>query len=254
MKLTKKSYNRRIYVFGIMVFLSIALISTGFATWVMSKNATENPEGSINVGTITDGAIKFDEVSFENGIDEFKFEPAKGDVEGDIKWDASVADPVYENLSVTLIGTISPASYFNDLTIQLTELPEGVIKAAEYGYLELPECYGSAKEVSVEKGTETVTFSYTIEFKWGSKFGGENPSIYLDERVVTDDSGEPVLDDQGKTTPYYNYEEKKDILVDFRRMIYQLPESYSDEDVMKYTTDSTNELKYKVTLTASANV
>ena len=59
MKLTRKSYNRRIFTFGALVFLSIALMSTGFATWVMSQNATQNMEGGVNVGTITDGALEF---------------------------------------------------------------------------------------------------------------------------------------------------------------------------------------------------
>ena len=52
MKLTKKSYNRRIYAFGIMVFIAVALVSTGFASWVMSNNAVNAPEGTISVGQI----------------------------------------------------------------------------------------------------------------------------------------------------------------------------------------------------------
>jgi hypothetical protein len=59
MKLTRKSYNRRVFSFGALVFLAIALMSTGFATWVMSTNAEAGGSGNVNVGTITDGALSF---------------------------------------------------------------------------------------------------------------------------------------------------------------------------------------------------
>lgn len=36
-KLTRNSYKRKIILFGVIVFMSIALISTGFAAWVMSQ-------------------------------------------------------------------------------------------------------------------------------------------------------------------------------------------------------------------------
>ena len=53
MKLTRKSYNRRIFTFGTLVFLSAALMSTGFATWIMSKDASQNQTGNVTMGTIT---------------------------------------------------------------------------------------------------------------------------------------------------------------------------------------------------------
>lgn len=38
-KLTKNSYKRKVILFGVLLFMSIALISTGFAAWIMSTNA-----------------------------------------------------------------------------------------------------------------------------------------------------------------------------------------------------------------------
>ena len=36
MKLTRKHYNRKILSFGLVLFLAVALLSTGFAAWIMS--------------------------------------------------------------------------------------------------------------------------------------------------------------------------------------------------------------------------
>ena len=56
-KLTRNSYKRKIILFGVFVFMSIALISTGFAAWVMSQNAKEEVSGNVNVSTMTDASV-----------------------------------------------------------------------------------------------------------------------------------------------------------------------------------------------------
>lgn len=262
MRLTRKSYNRRIYAFGILIFIAISLISTGFATWVMSKNALDNQEGGVNIGTITDGSIKFGKVSFKNDVKDFLFEPAKGDTSGDIKWD--VTTEVSENMSITLEGTVTPKDYFQSLTAQVTEIPSGVQKAIAKGYLVAPECYGSPVTVSTTVSGNDVAFSYKIEFKWGAFFEGQNPSINLDERVVEDEDGNPILDSNDQTKPYYTYEQKLGHIVDFRRTIFELPapaseeedteETYTDKEVMNYVPSAGKTLKYKVVLTATANI
>ena len=263
MKLTKKSYNRRIYAFGIMVFIAIALVSTGFASWVMSNNAVNNPDGTISVGQITDGSIVFDEVKFKNDVKEFKFEPAQNDTTGMIKSDVSNPD-VYENLSVTLIGSISPAQYFAKLTVNLVELPVGIVNAISKNYIVAPECYNHATPVTnTNTDSGKVTFEYTISFQWGDAFkhtDGEvyNPSIFLDLPNAKEDA----LAEGGYRD--FTYQEKLDTIVDLRRTIYNLPEApsaeedtdatYTDKEVMSYTTNSSNELKYKVELVAYANL
>ena len=84
MKLTRKSFNRRIFAFGILIFASISLVSTGFATWVMSKNANTKEEGEIVVGTITDGSISFVDESITIS-DTFRFNPKLNDTTGYIQ-------------------------------------------------------------------------------------------------------------------------------------------------------------------------
>ena len=46
-KLTRKSYKRNIIVFGLMFFMGIALVSTGFAAWVLSQDTSVEDRKSV---------------------------------------------------------------------------------------------------------------------------------------------------------------------------------------------------------------
>lgn len=254
MKLTKRSYNRRIYVFGIVMFLSIALMSTGFATWVMSQNANKDGEGNIQVGTITDGSIAFKgDISIS---DTFRFDPALGDNDGHIVHIApeqvgeEPVDPklTAENLKVTISGTVTPKEYFKELTVKIDkdDIPAGVIAAADAGYITLPTCYDNpvvlteaSSEISIQEND--VNFSYTVEFGWGSVFGNKNPSLYLDDPSTTNP----------ETGKAYTFEEKEALLVEFRRTMFDLDDTVPAEEVMSYL--GTN-LVYTISLVATANI
>ena len=66
-RLTRNSYKRKIILFAVFVFISIALISTGFAAWVMSNDATLDANGfagksgekGITTATYGDHAAEF---------------------------------------------------------------------------------------------------------------------------------------------------------------------------------------------------
>lgn len=237
MKLTKKSYNRRMFALGALLFLSVGLVSTGFAAFVMSKGATNNQDGHIQVGTITDGAVKFDEVNFKDNVDTIVFEAAKDDNDDEVKWDGTN----YENLSVTLEGSVSPATYVQGVTISISSTNEGIKNAADEGFIVLPECYGAAKNVPLTDNGDKKDFSYEIEFGWGEKFGFKNPSLYLDEYAG-------VADGEGGTRKY-TYEEKKALLIEFKRTIYNDSTS-TDEQILGLSTV----LDFKVELIVTANV
>lgn len=251
MKLTRKSFNRRVFIFGVLIFASISLISTGFATWVMSKNANTNQEGEIVVGTITDGSISFESpVSIS---DTFRFNPKLNDSTGYIQYrlpsgvsdvNSPEAKLTAENLSVTISGTITPSQYFDSLSIRMNEISEGLVNAAASNYIVLPDCYNAPVVLTkgdtgiVEQGGK-INFSYVISFAWGSAFDGMNPSEYLDQ-----------LEDDG-VTPKFEYEHCKSELIKFRRTLFSLDSTVSDDEVMKY---NSSQLKYKISLTAAAIV
>lgn len=263
MKITKKSYNRRVLSFGVVMFLAIALISTGFATWVMSNEAKEDETGNISVGTITDGSLSFSDIAFKDNVSDFYFEPLATDQSGDIQYQNPDNDPnnFSENLEVTITGKVTPLSYLDKLTIQMNELPIGLRNAATAGYINLPECHGTAIEISkTDTNTSTadvLDFSYTIKFQWGSKFDadgdgiGENPSTYLDRE-------DAKKDEDGTVIGEYTFEEKRDILIDLRRTIYNLVDTdektYTDDEIMSFVPAEGQQLTYSVVLTAKPNI
>lgn len=177
MRLTRLSYRRKIIVFGIAIFLSIAMIATGFATWVMSANARDDSKGgNVDVGTVSDSNLEITNVVISSTS--FYFEPLASDNQGRVRNDGSH----YESLSITVTGDISPSAYIGSATIQLN-VSSGVTAAATAGYIVLPDCASSAQTLTLtdKAGVEgTKTFTYVITFEWGSLFNGMNPGLYYD--------------------------------------------------------------------------
>lgn len=173
-KLTRNSYKRKIILFGVIVFMSIALISTGFAAWVMSQEKKQSTSGNVTVGAVTEGNIEvtLDELT----VKDFKFEPKEGDDTGRVRSDGTN----FESLTVTVTGTIKNTQFLKEATIKMN-VKEAVKQAETAGYIILPECANSEVVLTLtESGTNEKKFSYNITFKWGSKFGGENPGEYYD--------------------------------------------------------------------------
>ena len=173
-KLTRNSYKRKIILFGVIVFMSIALISTGFAAWVMSQEKKQSTSGNVTVGAVTEGNIEV--ILDPLTVKDFKFEPKESDTTGRVRNDGTN----FESLNVTVTGTIKNTQFLKEATIKMN-VKDAVKQAETAGYIILPECANSEVVLTLtESGTNEKKFSYNITFKWGSKFGGENPGEYYD--------------------------------------------------------------------------
>lgn len=173
-KLTRNSYKRKIILFGVIVFMSIALISTGFAAWVMSQEKKQSTSGNVTVGAVTEGNIEV--ILDPLTVKDFKFEPKESDTTGRVRNDGTN----FESLTVTVTGTIKNTQFLKEATIKMN-VKNAVKQAETAGYIILPECANSEVVLTLtESGTNEKKFSYNITFKWGSKFGGENPGEYYD--------------------------------------------------------------------------
>lgn len=216
-RLTKNSYKRKIILFGLLVFMSIALISTGFAAWVMSTNATnDDANGNVSVGVVKDASLTISNVVISSTEKSFRFEPLASDESGRVRYDDE--EGLYENLSITVTGQVAPIEYLGELKYELV-IPESVKKAADAGYIVLPDSAsyqyqdGEGNTVKVGNGTVlavtgtegTFNFTFTIDFKWGAKFGNMNPGLYYD----TDAAGMLISDTECKKE-----------LQDFRALLY----------------------------------
>ena len=239
-KLTRNSYKRKIILFGVFVFISIALISTGFAAWVMSSDAQDDASGNVSVGLVNDSSLKI-EITNKEDLEDFvfQFEPAKDDNTGRVRLDSS-APEVYEQLTFTISGKISNPEILaeNGLTIQMT-LPNGMAKAIELGYIVVPECVNEEKSITVD---ENGNFTYILTFKWGTAFNGMNPSLYYDN----DPTGLLVSDVEAKTT-----------LENLRACVYNYYEALTATDADRTAVIEAHKddalPTYNVTLKAKAN-
>lgn len=183
-KLTRNSYKRKIILFGVIVFMSIALISTGFAAWVMSQEKKQSTSGNVTVGAVTEGNIEV--ILDELTVKDFKFEPKESDTTGRVRND----NTNFESLTVTVTGTIKNTQFLKEATIKMN-VKDAVKQAETAGYIILPECANSEVVLTLtESGTNEKKFSYDITFKWGSKFGGENPGEYYDSAAFNPSEGE----------------------------------------------------------------
>lgn len=218
-KMTRKSYKRRKIILGVSLFSSVALVSTGFAAWVLASQAEAEKPGNITVGTVSDSSIKISNVKFKDN-DSFIFEPKEEDTAGRVRNDGVN----FENLSVTVTGEISPNTYVSSATIEM-EVPEGITAAIGKNYLVLPTCATSPQTLTLnpkEAPDQTVsTFEYTITFEWGSAFNGKNPGEYYDEdeagQLVDDETMKSTLEDL-KTCIYNSQEEDPTFTVTIKAM------------------------------------
>lgn len=234
-KITRKSYRRKRVVLGAVLLGGVALVSTGFAAWVLSANASQTLPSNVKVGVISDTDMKI-ELNGASMGQTISFNAPSTDTKGRIRYGSDEIGA--ENLTITVSGTIRNATYLNHLSIKMDTIAS-ITNAINANYIALVNedgWYGNEFTINTIDGGEesTKTFSYELGFKWGSAFGYKNPSIYYDE----DEAGKLVSD-----------AEMKSQLVAFKRTICGLEPSLSDQEALA----STINYDFNVTLTAYNN-
>lgn len=215
-KLTRKSYKRKKIAFAAVILGGVALVSSGFAAWVLSQDKTANGGGAFTVGKVEDGSLEMEitsellqkEMESNNvkdkwvpgnpsdGSDKFVFDSQFNDKEGRVK--CKVGTDEYEQLSIRYTAKItSETDSFDKLTINM-DSNTWVDQHVTNEEIVAPECYkkdliidgtgtdvdgslrvSSTKDTSANKNVWTITA--TVSFKWGKKFDGLNPSVYYDK-------------------------------------------------------------------------
>ena len=261
-RMTRRSFRRKLIMFGASIFASLAITATGFATWVLSADASHKTEGGIDVASVSDSSVTIENIAFldKNGDDpirNFTFEPAANDETGRVHVDR---DNNSEDMDVRLGWTIKNYQYVDTTFIEF-KVPEGVYNAMQKGYLALPDAFApqtngdglhvtetidnvkyyvyqfNAPAISTSGNTADnllawtvnqtdsvtdVVFTLTLKFLWGDTFAGTNPSIYYDENVA------------GKAI---DFDTVKKTLIDLKATIYGV----SDLDKVTLLTKSAEE-------------
>ena len=227
-RLTKNSYRRKIVVFGLLVFMSIALISTGFAAWVMSQGAKEDTIGNVTIGVVEDGRITLSNLVYKPVVNKynddyseiveltgtdydiatsdglnFKFEPLFNDKNGAITWEGikevdGVKSTSCEIMEIQVSGFVTNHHLLNGgvLNIELT-VSKGVNDSITAGYILVPT--GFTLKESIEEGRKYVykmdvrpndngIFSFSVKFNWGAEFNNANPAGTVHDNDATSNS------------------------------------------------------------------
>lgn len=131
MKITRSTFTRKALTFGIIVFMSVALIASGFAAWLVSSGSNVEGDGNIKVEVVEQANI---EIKIK-GLDEHGtltdariiFAPDQNDHKGNVQ--ATPGLP--QQLSFTVDGEVTNGGKVGTLTFSL-KLSDAVCYAAGF--------------------------------------------------------------------------------------------------------------------------
>lgn len=127
MKITRFNFTRKAVTFGVVIFLAIALVASGFAAWLISGASEETSEGTVGVVTVSNANLVIHvtdlvEGKLQSDDNKYKvqFGPDKNDKSGYITYTSGDADDArYENLGFNVTGTIDNGDKVGELTFAI---------------------------------------------------------------------------------------------------------------------------------------
>lgn len=218
-KTTRKSFSRKAIVAVMSVFLTVSLTAVGFASWLISKDDSQEGTGNVAASDVSDAILGVTIKNAEN-LGKINFGPAQDDKTGTIRYNEAETDD-YEALKITVSGSIDKYKTLDKMSITV-KCPDSILTAAGYtwtggdgargysydktkAYIALPRCavdkdgkflpmFDSANNTKADEylsGNTIFTgsddnkkeFTVTISFGWGELFQNENPGKYLDNEI-----------------------------------------------------------------------
>lgn len=255
-KTTRKSFSRKAIVVVMCVFLTVSLAAVGFASWLISNDASTKGTGNVNASNVSD-AILGVTIKNDTNLGKINFGPLESDKTGNIRYNEAEADDK-ESLTITVSGSIKKFATLKQMEIKI-KVPDSVITAAGYGlkdgstteyevktnlpkYITLPAgaadtngnlivadsavVYASDNAVFKPGADDTATFSFDVTFGWGELFKNNNPGKYLDNEISDKqvDNAEALLaiakaENADATYSELTADAKRDILTAMKKAI-----------------------------------
>ncbi|MDD7081347.1 MAG: hypothetical protein PUG97_06585 [bacterium] len=210
MKKEISSKSKRKWVAGgLAAFASIALLTTGFATWVVGNTSLEG-NGMVTVdvdtavnknieftATLSDAKIKLGETTSATGDDkDDKFVKTEGPVDGDLTISFSTLKIVYGRNSE--FDPTTRKLKFSIENNKMVDVPVGdpFGRSGKLSYIEAPtEVPLSEAGVGRDERPGTGSYTYTFDrlsfsFRWGTFFGteGKSPLEFYNSKFDADSS------------------------------------------------------------------
>lgn len=142
-KVTRHAFSKKAIMITASLFVTLALITTGFAAWLISSGKTGESTGNITTATIDDARLGLT-VAMAEGKDFVCFGPQADDDHPDIRYIGPVGDEKddREVLVATVTGTINNYVRLKEFNITI-KISDKALKAAGYTWTETGE--GSLK-------------------------------------------------------------------------------------------------------------
>ncbi len=178
-KVTRHAFSKKAIMITASLFVTLALITTGFAAWLISSGASDEGTGNITTATIDDARLGLT-VAMAEGKDFVCFGPQADDNVPDIRYKDPVGDEKddKEVLVATVTGTIKNYDRFKEFNITI-KISDKALTAAGYTW------------TGTNEGESSRTYTYNAEKAY----------ISLPEYAVdTDGRFLPLPSDTSKTT------------------------------------------------------
>ena len=163
-RLTRRSYRRKLIMFGVSIFMSLALTATGFAAWVLSKDTQKEASGAVEIGAVAEASVEISDISFiadndkQVNPDHFIFEPLEIDTTGRVRYDGE-SQP--ENLDVKFTWTVKNFEIVGELYVDF-KVPATVYTAIEKGWLALPNTFELLDGIEKIKNDKNADVDYKV--------------------------------------------------------------------------------------------
>lgn len=178
-KVTRHAFSKKAIMITASLFVTLALITTGFAAWLISSGASDEGTGNITTATIDDARLGLT-VAMAEGKDFVCFGPQADDNHPDIRYKKPKAGEKddKEVLTATVTGTIKNYDRLEKFNITI-KISDKALTAAGYTW------------TGTNEGESSRTYTYNAEKAY----------ISLPEYAVdTDGRFLPLPSDMSKTT------------------------------------------------------
>lgn len=150
-KVTRHAFSKKAIMITASLFVTLALITTGFAAWLISSGASGESTGNITTATIDDARLGLT-VAMAEGKDFVCFGPQAGDNHPDIRYKKPKAGEKddKEVLTATVTGTIKNYDRLEKFNITI-KISDKALTAAGYTW------------TGTNEGESSRTYTYNAE-------------------------------------------------------------------------------------------
>lgn len=192
-KSTRHAFSRKAVSLALCLFVVAALITTGFAAWLLSSDSQDSVSGNVTASAVNDQSLTIT-INDETALGTIQFAPAQDDNKGAVRFDPNESDD-YEKLSVQLSGSFTNFDRFGSLEVTV-KVTDAILHAAGYTWTGEgnERVYTYAKDTSSGSAVTARAYiklpSYARD-QYGNIFAGEASSAV---RVITYDATAGVTD------------------------------------------------------------